>query len=106
MKYDQPSTPYRMLPPELRPHYRSRSDLRLLARAFRKGWVRSVPEERMIEWSADLAEALSDKTSVRTNMAALDVFVAMKQLQCELIHEVMVAEYGPLDTRRRRKDAF
>ena len=100
MKYDQPSMPYRMLPPELRPHYRSRSDLRLLARAFRKGWVRSVPEERMIEWSADLAEALSDKTSVRTNMAALDVSVTMKQPQGELIHDVMVAEYGPLDTRR------
>jgi len=68
--------PYKMLPPELRPRYKTRGDLRMLARSFREGWVHGVPDERVAEWDQDIAEALSQPRTRRIKNAAIKVFLA------------------------------
>ena len=68
--------PYKMLPPELRPRYKTRGDLRMMARSFREGWVHGVPKERVAEWDRDVAEALSQPRTQRIKLAGVKIFVA------------------------------
>jgi len=70
--------PYKMLPVELRPRYKTRGDFRMMARSFREGWFQGVPKERVAEWDQDLAEALSQPRTQRIKLAAIKVFVEIQ----------------------------
>lgn len=76
--------PYELLPPEMRPKYTTRRDLRLMAKAHREGWVVGVPPERYAEWDQDLAEILRncEDTALLCNVAK--VLNAAEKLRTDL----------------------
>ena len=70
-------TRYRPLAPHMRPHYKSRSDLRLLSRAYRSGWVAEVPIERQQDWVDDITSALAEDKPTHVKIAAIRAFTAI-----------------------------
>lgn len=68
---------YRLLESEARPHYVSRSDLRMLSRAYRSGWTQDVPMERQREWVADLTLALGEDKPDHVRNAAMRTYLSI-----------------------------
>ncbi len=82
-----PNRPYTPLPDELKPHYRSRSDFRLMSRAYRLGWARDVPAERQPEWCEDLVRALTAEEATPAQHAAIRVVLAAQGYELKLYRE-------------------
>jgi hypothetical protein len=78
-EHDVGTTAYRPPPEELRPHYTTQADLRLLRRAYRRGWTDGVPQERQQEWFADVAKVCDGDRSQRMAAAAIKVFLAIME---------------------------
>lgn len=112
---NQPSKGAPKNPPEpgTRLRYTSISDLRLLGKAYRRGWVEGVAQERQEEWLADLVEALKDDTkreaALRTVVAVLQVNDRRRTVPIEVLMEQIKQLRGrppnkdrPRPSRRRR----
>lgn len=63
---------------------------------------REVPEERMLQWLADIEEGLADESSQRRS-AAINSFIAWQKVERRRVRAAMEAAHGPLDKRRRPK---
>ena len=70
-----------LLPRDMRPKYETRKDLRLLARAYREGWVKGVPKERQREWCDDLCEMMKNNSDVHDLIAAIKLVRAAEQFE-------------------------
>lgn len=68
---------YRPLLEEMRPHYCTQADLRLLRRAYRNGWVDGVPPARQREWLADVEKVCDEARSSRTLASVVKVYLEM-----------------------------
>ena len=64
-------------PPEERLRYETVSDLRLLSRAFRQGWVDGAPTNRLAGWAEDIAAAMTTATDGKLSRAALRASISL-----------------------------
>ena len=79
---------YKPLSPELRPRYRTRSDFRLMSRAYRSGWVRGVPAERQADWLEDIrCSIVEDEGFTPRVQAAIRALVSAGEFESRLFGE-------------------
>ena len=64
------------------PRYESISDLRLLRKAFRQGWIKNAPDERWDRWIEDVTRGIRGIPGVRDDklcLTAIRTFLAIQK---------------------------
>lgn len=88
--------PYSPLPDEMKPSYSTRSDFRLLQRAYRWGWVRGVPAERQHEWHEDISNGLTQDSDTSAKIGAVWACLAVHAYRLRLRKELRQLLFPPI----------